>query len=192
VGLNATVVTDSVNLDWADNAEIGLAGYRVYRSAASGGPYTEITGSLLSVSEYTDTPGSGTHYYIVKAVDTNSNVSNASAEATATVGGGGGPSSVHVASIQLSTVSAGGGNKKGQAVVVIVNDLGQPVSGAEVTGDFSGDYNETGVGTTGGNGSATILTQGTAKGNPAFTFCVTGVSAALPYDSGQNAVTCAP
>jgi hypothetical protein len=191
-GLSATVAANNVNLDWANNTEIDLAGYRVYRSATSGGPYSEISGSLLAASQYTDAPGTGTFYYIVKAEDTNANVSNASSEVSAVVGGSGGPVSVHVASIVASTINEGGGNKRGQAVVVVVNNLGQPVSGATVTGQFSGAYNEIGAGTTNPGGSATIVTGGSVKGNSSFTFCVTGVSGTLPYDSGQNAVTCAP
>jgi hypothetical protein len=89
-------------------------------------------------------------------------------------------------------VNAGGGNKKGQAVVVILDNLGQPISGADVTGQFSGAFNESGMGTTILDGSTVIVTGGTVKGNPSFGFCVTGVSASLPYDSGQNALTCAP
>src|SRR5205823_1341861 len=41
-GLEAAAGSGSVTLDWADNSEPELAGYDVYRSTASGGPYTKI------------------------------------------------------------------------------------------------------------------------------------------------------
>lgn len=43
-GLVATGDESRVLLDWDDNVEADLAGYRVYRSASSGGPYDELTG----------------------------------------------------------------------------------------------------------------------------------------------------
>jgi hypothetical protein len=109
--------------------------------------------------------------------------------------GGGGdppgePTSVHVASVTPSLQGAGKGKKKAVATVVIVDDLGDPVSGASVTVAFSGDLNESVSGTTNGSGSVTLLTNGTKKGKTKFTACVTSVSASLPYVSGDNAETC--
>jgi hypothetical protein len=100
-------------------------------------------------------------------------------------------SSVHVDSITLSTLNAGKGRKNGQADVVIKNDVGGLVSGAQVTGIFTGDYDETVVATTDGNGVATLVTTQTAKGGINFTLCVDNVVDALPYNSGDNVVTCA-
>jgi hypothetical protein len=71
-GLSAGGTIQSIILDWLDNTEIDLAGYNVYRSTASGGPYVKLTGSLLTDSNYTDTDISigTTYYYVVTAVDT--------------------------------------------------------------------------------------------------------------------------
>ncbi|CAN5559352.1 hypothetical protein BH18VER1_BH18VER1_02430 [soil metagenome] len=76
-GLMATVSTAGIALDWNDNSETDLAGYNVYRSASSSGPWTKLNGSLLSASAYYDStaqPGV-TSYYAVVAVDTSGNAS---------------------------------------------------------------------------------------------------------------------
>ena len=100
--------------------------------------------------------------------------------------GGGDPTSIHVSSIVPSTVGVGKGQKKGRAVVTIVDDQGNPVSGASVTGTFSGDLNQTVSGTTGAGGTVTLDTTVTKKGKTKFTFCVDSVSGALPYAPGDN------
>lgn len=106
-------------------------------------------------------------------------------------GGGGTPTSIHVGAIVLGTVNVGGGNKKGRALVTIVDNLGSPVAGAQVTGTFTGGFSETQSGTTDANGEATIDTLGTKKGSVTFTFCVDdAVHATLTYDSGANVETC--
>lgn len=100
------------------------------------------------------------------------------------------PVSIHVASITPATVNAGQGNKRGRATVTIVTDTGVAVSGASVSGTFTGDYNESFSGTTNASGSVTFTTSGTKKGGVSFTFCVDNVSGSLPYVSADNAETC--
>jgi len=100
-------------------------------------------------------------------------------------------STMHVAAIVAGTQNAGQGNKRGAATVTIVDNNGQPVDGAGVTGAFTGDFNETVAGTTGGSGTVTLVTTGTKKGSVTFTFCVTNVThSTLTYDPGSNVVTC--
>ncbi len=91
-GLVALAGDALVDLDWDDNGEADLAGYDLYRSTSSGGPYTQVNAALLSVSQYADTGlNNGTaYYYVVTAVDTSSNASSDSLEASATPQGGGG------------------------------------------------------------------------------------------------------
>ena len=96
-----------------------------------------------------------------------------------------GPTELQVTSIVLSTVNAGKGNKNGQAVVTVVDDLGNPIGGATVTAEFSGSFNESVSGSTSGSGSVTFTTDATAKGGASFTFCVTEISGPLPYNAGQ-------
>ena len=72
-------------LRWSYGGEGDLAGYRVYRSAISGGPY-EPVGPFLDRSILVDTtaPRDATSYYVVRAVDTSGNVSTPSPELAAT------------------------------------------------------------------------------------------------------------
>jgi hypothetical protein len=60
-----------VNLSW--NAVAQARGYLVYRGTASGGPFTQITGSAIAPTSYTNNgPGTGftwqtTYWYVVKS-----------------------------------------------------------------------------------------------------------------------------
>ncbi|WP_341937618.1 family 43 glycosylhydrolase [Marinimicrobium sp. C2-29] len=93
-------------------------------------------------------------------------------------------------SIVLSTVSSGKGNKRGQAVVTVLDNTGSAVEGATVTGTFSGGFSETASADADANGQATLTTTGTKKGNVSFSFCVDDIAGALTYDSNQNVATC--
>ncbi len=95
-GLVAVAGDGSVSLDWADNIEPDLAGYTVYRSTASGGPYSSLNGGLLVSSDHQDSGlvNGMTYYYVATATDSSGNESAFSGEVMATpmMGGGGGPS----------------------------------------------------------------------------------------------------
>lgn len=84
-GLAATAGNGSVTLDWADNTEGDLASYNVYRSTTSGS-YGTALATGITPSSYTDSTVTNgtTYYYVVTAVDTSSNESAASNEASAT------------------------------------------------------------------------------------------------------------
>jgi fibronectin type 3 domain-containing protein len=85
-----TVGDGCVILDWADNSEIDLAGYTVYRSVAKGGPYSVVASGLTS-STLTDASvvNLRTYYYVVTATDTGSDESSHSRELSATPFGSG-------------------------------------------------------------------------------------------------------
>jgi len=103
----------------------------------------------------------------------------------------GNPTEWAVASVTASTQGVGQGNKIGKATVVITDDLGALLPGATVTGDFSGDINESGLtGVTNGSGSVTLSTTGTARGGVRITFCVTSVTASLPAPAPSPLPTC--
>ena len=71
-----------VTLDWNDNPEPDVDGYHVYRALTSGGPYTQVNGSLLTSSDFVDTSLTNdlTYFYVVAAVDTAGNQSDDSLE----------------------------------------------------------------------------------------------------------------
>jgi FtsP/CotA-like multicopper oxidase with cupredoxin domain len=99
--------------------------------------------------------------------------------------------SVTVGSVSVTTVNAGQGMKRGQASVVVVDNLGAPVQGATVTGDFTGTITQLGVTgpLTDASGRTTITTSGTAKGSVSLTFCVTSIS--HPNLADWNGSVCA-
>jgi len=76
-GLAATAGDEIVWLDWNDSNEADFAGYNIYRSTTSGSGYVKLNTSLLTYSDYTDSnaPNGTTYYYVVTAVDVNSNES---------------------------------------------------------------------------------------------------------------------
>jgi hypothetical protein len=85
VTATADDLSAKIIIDWADSAAEGLEGYNVYRSTVTGGPYTLINDTLITVSNYSDSQVSTgvTYYYVVKAY-ASSLVSDNSAEASAT------------------------------------------------------------------------------------------------------------
>lgn len=82
---SGTAATHSVSLSWI--ASSGAVGYNIYRSLVSGGPYTILNTALDASTSYTDTTVSAgtTYYYVVTAVDSSSNESAYSNQATAVV-----------------------------------------------------------------------------------------------------------
>jgi len=84
--LAATAGNAQVALSWGASTEPDLAGYRVYRSLVSGGPYTELTTTLVTSTSYTDAGlSNGTPYfYVITASDLTGNQSTVSNEVGAT------------------------------------------------------------------------------------------------------------
>ena len=201
-GLTTSAGDGSVSLDWNDNnTEPDLDGYNVYRSNASGGPYDNpINLSLIGKTTYIYTDNNvtngTTYYYVVTAVDTSNNESENSAppaSATPSGGEGGESTTMHVQSIVLTTQNQGGGSKSAQATVTILDDLGNPVSGANVTGGFSGVTNETVTynNNTDGQGQAVLTTIEEVKGRLKFMFCLIDVSLGnREYDLETNVTVC--
>ncbi len=83
-GLAIVASDGQLSLDWADNAEPEVTGYNVYRSATSGGPYTQI--ATVIASDYVDAPlaNGTTQHYVVTALDTAPSESRFSSEAAGT------------------------------------------------------------------------------------------------------------
>ena len=187
-GLAASAGDGQVSLDWDDNAEPDVVGYNVYRSETSGGPYSQVNGTLLATSDYLDLGviNETTYYYVVTAVDSATPIPNEggnSSEASAT------PSSqqtVYVESIDMSLELAGK-NTKGIATILI----SEPQAGATVFGDW---YLADKLIATG----STVITDGAgyavntsppkkAKSGETFRFEITDVVlSGYIYDQGQG------
>lgn len=74
-------------LSWSASGSTNVAGYNIYRSAATGGPYTKMNSSLIAVTTYNDVAvlAGQTFYYVITAVDNNGNESAYSNEAQAVI-----------------------------------------------------------------------------------------------------------
>jgi hypothetical protein len=85
-GCSATI-GHSASLTWTASTSPNIAGYNVYRSATSGGPYTQLNTVLVTPTSYADesVAAGQTYYYVVTAVDTSSNQSVYSNQAQAIV-----------------------------------------------------------------------------------------------------------
>jgi uncharacterized cupredoxin-like copper-binding protein len=68
-GSSSQVVSHSVSLTWAPSTST-VAGYHVYRSQVSGGPYAILDSSAVTADAYTDSNvlAGQTYYYVIKSV----------------------------------------------------------------------------------------------------------------------------
>jgi prepilin-type N-terminal cleavage/methylation domain-containing protein len=113
-GLIATATgPSSINLNWNDNTEDDIEGYKIYRSTTGGfTPAGDNFVIKITNSEYTDIgPGlepDTTYYYKVIAVDTSGNESEPSEEANATTGA---PDTTPPAAPKDLTATAAGSDK---------------------------------------------------------------------------------
>ncbi len=87
-GLQAISTAGPVELDWNDNFEPDLAGYRVRRALAPGGTAIDLHMGLLPSSDFIDHSAKvgWLYYYTVTAVDLDDDASAPSAELTVSVG----------------------------------------------------------------------------------------------------------
>lgn len=81
-----TADTSSVTLSWT--APPGVAGFDVFRSGTSGGPYAKVNPSSVTGTSFTDTrlTASTKYFYVVKSKDGRGGSSVASMEVSATTG----------------------------------------------------------------------------------------------------------
>jgi fibronectin type 3 domain-containing protein len=86
VPLAGTAGSHSVTLSW-NGPGSQIAGFNVYRSTVSSGPYSRVNGTLVVPTNYSDqTVASGTtYYYTATAVDTNGAESGYSNQTTVAV-----------------------------------------------------------------------------------------------------------
>jgi fibronectin type 3 domain-containing protein len=86
-GLAAAPGTTQISLTWNANIESNLAGYNIYRSTSSGGPFTvRLNSSLVVTTSYTDTglTDGTTYFYVVRAVNNSNQESGNSNQASET------------------------------------------------------------------------------------------------------------
>ncbi len=174
----STVSSSQIDLSWTDNATDEDT-YQVEQSL-DGVNFSVIAMLSADSSSFSDTglSASTTYFYQVNASNAAgaSGYTNTASATTQADNGGGDPTSVEVGSIAVSTTSVGKGKKIGVADIVVVDDLGNPVAGAVVSGEFTGSITETisASPATDANGQTSVSTTQSAKVRN-LTFCVTGI-----------------
>jgi len=85
-GTGTQPVAHSVTLGWTASSS-NPAGYNVYRSTISGGPYAKVNSSSVNSTSYTDASvqSGQTYFYSATSVDSSGNESPFSTEVTATI-----------------------------------------------------------------------------------------------------------
>jgi hypothetical protein len=191
--LLATAVSSSqINLTWFDNSgdETAFLIERASDPAFTLGRSLTVAAANATSLQVGSLATRTTYYFRVRAGNAAGESANSNIAGATTLGSGLGTTS-HVHSITVGVVG-GGNSQRGQAVVTVRDELGNPVTSATVTGSFAGSYNETASGVSNASGVATLTTAGTNRGNISFSFCVTNIThAELTYNSSQNVVTCA-
>jgi len=130
--------------------------------------------------------------YQVKARDKslNSNETAYSTAESAATDVGCTAGTTHVQSIFCQTAPGSKGRKFGQVHVTILDNCGNPVPQALVTGTFTGSYSEQASATTDAGGLA-VITTSTQTRKPSYTFCVDDVfHETLAYQANDNIETC--
>ena len=176
-GLSANAVSNTqINLSWTDNAT-DEDSYRIEQSS-DGVNFSIIAVLGADSTSYSDAglSASTSYFYQVNASNAAGSSGYTNVASATTNAGGGDPTSVEVGSITVSTINAGKGRKIGAADIVVVDDLGNPVEGAVVSGEFSGDINEviSASSATNANGQTSVSTTQSAKVR-GLTFCVTDI-----------------
>lgn len=85
-GIGVPATQHAATLSWAASAS-AVAGYNVYRSSVSGGPYTKLDSALVASTTSTDTnvQAGNTYYYVVTSVESSGTESVYSNEVSATI-----------------------------------------------------------------------------------------------------------
>ncbi|MEZ4200530.1 MAG: LamG-like jellyroll fold domain-containing protein [Candidatus Paceibacterota bacterium] len=82
--LVASAGNQSIQLNWAGNAELDLAGYSVYVASTVSGPYAFVANVTQNTFTHTSLINGQTYYYVVTAEDLGGNESGHSLEVSAT------------------------------------------------------------------------------------------------------------
>jgi len=99
---------------------------------------------------------------------------------------------MHIGSINVAVQVAGGGRHQGVSTVRIVDQNNVAVSGATVSGQWSGLTNDVDSGNTDSNGTVIEYSNFSTATTGTFTYCVTNVvKSGVTYQSSANVATCA-
>jgi hypothetical protein len=170
----ATIVPVNATLNWTAGA--GAESHDVYFGTASGG--LELVSQGQAGTSYDPGPLATSTDYIWRIDEQNSVGTGSGNQWSFRTASSSSPSELRVESIVLGTANASKGRKNGQANVTVINEFGEPVAGATVTGTFTGSFSQQVFNTTGASGAATLTTSNNPqKKNISFVFCVDTITA---------------
>jgi len=125
--------------------------------------------------------------HVITASVTDSASQTEIATVTVTVDDAPAAQAVAVADLDGSSAPAGKRGKYSVSVSILaVDDLGNPASGATVSGAWSGDGSGTGSCVTDGAGLCSVGTGALRNSFGSATFTVTGIAGSLPYNASLN------
>ena len=125
-----------------------------------------------------------THVVTASVTDSASNTSMASI--TVHVDDTPTPTFMSVADLDGAGVSARGNKWRADVSITVLDDLGAPVAGADVSGTWSNGANGSANCTATGSGLCTVSKGGLKSNVSSVTFSVTGISGSLTYDQYGN------
>ncbi|WP_372872397.1 multicopper oxidase domain-containing protein [Shewanella sp.] len=176
-GLMATTLSASqIHLTWLDNSS-DETGFVLERSGGDGNfaPLVNLAPDSVSHTDSGLMPAT-TYEYRLAAVNA-AGSSAYSNEVRASTDASEPGSRLVLGSLSVSLLDAGRGQKRGQALVRVLDDMGNPVAAARVSGYFSGDINESLVSDdTSANGETVIISQTSIKRLNNLSFCITDIS----------------
>ena len=195
--LFTTVISASkIDLTWIDTSG-DETGFLIDRS--TGGSYMTIATLAADKTAYSDSEllADTTYNYQVAAFN-EAGSSAYTAPVSATTVPGDAPTSIEIGSVTVSTVSASKGFKFGQATIAVQDDVGNPVPGALVTGNFSGEIDENMIEDEADENGISVVTSSVRsdiKKVRNLHFCVTAITAPegsglTPYSDPDGSMAC--
>ncbi len=169
--------SSQITLTWTDNSD-NESFFDIERADGGSGAFAWIDTAPANSTSYLDEGLTANTSYDYRVRATNADgESDYTNIASAITDPAGNATTVQVRSVTVTTVDTGKGQKRGRATVVIEDDQGQLVSGATISGFFSGTFLDdyTDVGPTGADGTEVFDSADTVKGKVTLEFCVTSV-----------------
>lgn len=182
----STLSTSQINPTWTDSSS-NEDGFKIERSP-DGSTWTQIALVATNTQTYSDIdlqPGTTYHYRVraTSAVGDSaySNLASATTQAA--------PAAMHIGG--LSGAASPGAKTWAATVTVTVHDTAHKgVSGATVSGLWSGAARGSGTCTTGDNGTCVLIKDGLNNNKTSITLAVTGVSkTGSTYQAAENEAT---
>ena len=188
-GLAATAASASrINLSWTDNSN-NESSFRVERcQGVEPCTFAEIASVAADTVSHADTglAADTTYTYRIRAVNTaGSSVSSTASATTQTLGTA---TTMHVGSLSGTGTRVQGPNWRADVTIIVVDNLGNAVIGATVSGTWSGGVSGGDSCTTSASGSCVVQSDNVHNRTGSVTWTVSGIAhGTLAYNPAANA-----